>query len=552
MVDKKNTRALIIGWDGGSFNVLDAMLKQNLMPNLRALLEQGVRSDFISTLPPITAPAWTSLRTGKQPAAHGIYSFFKQPVGTLENTNLQRNSAADIPGLTFWNVLNLSGKRVCIVDMPLTDPVEQINGVMVSGMMTRGKRKVETYPDTLRKELIDEFPDYFHKALTDGIDVSSSFLDHLLVTLEWKKQQDIYLMENCSWDCFMTVFSAVDLLQHYFWKFIDPDSVFFEVNTTISHKICRFFKSLDTILGEYLEHIDDDDYVYIVSDHGFGPMNYSVYVNNILEEIGCLKLKRTNTYLIGSLFDPLILKKILKRFDFLSLRTRFRKEFREHLNNVLFKDRAPIDWSQTKAYLRVNSDEGIYINCRDKFRDGPITADTYEETVNVIIQRLREATNPVNGERVFEFVKKRGEVYKGTFVQEAPDIILRPAKGYALAGYRAKVKSIELSDKPFLSGTHSQRGIFIAKGPGYKRNVRAKSINIEDFTPNLLYSLGTALPGDLDGQVSLEMFDDNFLESSAVFHKDYGLHETKNFLNDNRQTDEDEIRRQLSKLGYIE
>ena len=69
-MDKKS-KVLVVGWDGGSFNVLDPMIKKGLMPNLKNMVESGVKGQFISTVPPITAPAWTSFRTGKKPDKPG-------------------------------------------------------------------------------------------------------------------------------------------------------------------------------------------------------------------------------------------------------------------------------------------------------------------------------------------------------------------------------------------------------------------------------------------------------------------------------------------------
>ncbi len=547
-----DTKALIIGWDGGCFNVLDQMLKKQIMPNLNTLIKTGVRANFLSTVPPITAPAWTSFRTGRSPENHGIFSFFKPPASSLDIKNIERHDATSIKNHTFWNILNLNGKKVCIIDMPLTDPVEEIDGIMISGMMTRGKRGVLAYPDSIIEELNQIFPDYFRTALSDGIDLSPAFLDQLVVSLEWKRQLDLHLMRKYPWHCFVTVFSVVDVLQHYFWKFIDPESAAYQQQPKISEKIDSFFNTLDDILGQYLQQIGENDSVYIISDHGFGPANYGVSVNNILQQAGYLKVKGAKSNLKTYLFNPRTIKKILKKLDLLHLRVKIKKEFREQLKNTLLKKDLAVDWPQTKAYFRTNNEECIYINHADKFRCGSVLPEDYGKDVDLIVEKLERVTNPDNEERVFEFVKKRDHFYNGIFKNDAPDIILRPAKGYTLTAYNFNGQIVEPYDNPFLSGVHSRAGIFVAKGPAFKRNFQFHSIKIEDFVPILLHTMQIPIPGNLDGKVRLEILEDNFIDSHPIVCKDYSQRNTKNFQSQDEKLNEEEIKERLAQLGYID
>jgi hypothetical protein len=105
---------------------------------------------------------------------------------------------------------------------------------------------------------------------------------------------------------------------------------------------------------------------------------------------------------------------------------------------------------------------------------------------------------------------------------------------------------------PFLSGTHSQEGIFIAKGPAFKKNTQADAINIEDFTPILLHSLGVPIPKNLDGRVCFDIIEREYKESRPEISNDYGKTIAKEFQPTGQTLDEDKIRRRLSQLGYID
>ncbi|MCK4789495.1 MAG: alkaline phosphatase family protein [Desulfobacteraceae bacterium] len=547
-----STKTLVIGWDGGCFKVLDTMIAKGLMPNLQLLIAKGVRAPFISTLPPLTSPAWTSFRTGKSPANHGLFGFFKSPEHSLEIRAIERHSAESIKETTFWNILNKYGKKVCVIDMPLTDPVEKIDGVMVSGMITRGKLGVLTYPEGVRAELTQAFPDYFGRALVDGIDTSARFLDRLITSLEWKRQEDLFLMTNHDWDCFTTVFSAVDTLQHYFWKYIDPASNAYRKHKKITKRIETFFGKLDDVLACYLEKVGPDASVFIVSDHGFGPANNVVYVNNFLEELGQLKTATRCKYFGQFFINKTNIKKLLKRVDFLHLRSLIKTKTRKKINSVLDGIRLPVAWEQTRAYFRANSEEGIYINSKDKFKNGCVSSDEYAECVESLIEALAELKNPQDGQSVFEFVRKRSDVHRGVYQKNAPDIILRPSKGYVLRTFRNGGRSVEKYDDPFLSGTHSRRGIFIAAGPGFVQGGQLSAINIEDFTPTLLYTMEVPLPNDLDGQIRLELFNERARTSRSVASLYSSKLPAKEFQKSGPILEEDEMKKRLSLLGYID
>ena len=552
MVDTKERRALIIGWDGGSFVVLDKMIERGLMPCLSDLIDKSVKSEFTSTIPPITAPAWTSFRTGKRPDNHGIFSFFKPPHASLDIKDIVRNDARNIKANTFWNILNENARKVVVADMPFTDPVEELDGAMVSGMMTRGRRGALAYPQGLPEEICAAFPGHFKKTLTDGIDVSLAYLDHLILSLEQKKDLDLYLMKQYQWACFVTIFSAVDTLQHYFWKYIDPTSTVYAEDARFSAKIDTFYQKLDEILRAYTEQMDEDDLVFIVSDHGFGPADYVVYVNSILEKTGFLTFTEEKAYSLKKRIDKTRVRNLIRTFDFLHLRKRIRKETRERVKKAFLSDDLPVRWDKTKAYFRTTGEEGIYINKTKRFDHGVVDDANYDTIVASLVEVLQDLRNPENGEKVFDFVRKRSDVYKGKSTDDAPDIIVGPKKGYLLKRHKPGSKVIDVARDPFLTGTHRPEGIFVAKGSPFKKRQRPGPLKIEDFTPILLYSLNVPLPKDLDGNVSLAIFNDNFKDSCRIAYKDYEGIREKVFQDALGSADDKEIKKQLSQLGYID
>ncbi len=73
----KNTRkALVLGYDAATFDIIKPMIKEGNLPNFKRVMEEGVYGDLTSTFPPVTPPAWASFMTGKNPGKHSVYNFY--------------------------------------------------------------------------------------------------------------------------------------------------------------------------------------------------------------------------------------------------------------------------------------------------------------------------------------------------------------------------------------------------------------------------------------------------------------------------------------------
>ena len=62
-------RTLLLGLDGATFDVLDPLMADGVMPSLQKLTASGVRASLRSTVPALTPPAWTNVGTYDNPIA---------------------------------------------------------------------------------------------------------------------------------------------------------------------------------------------------------------------------------------------------------------------------------------------------------------------------------------------------------------------------------------------------------------------------------------------------------------------------------------------------
>ncbi|HJN15817.1 MAG TPA: alkaline phosphatase family protein, partial [Armatimonadota bacterium] len=68
-------KLLVLGLDAATWTVAEPLMSSGHMPTLAALAGDGWSAPLLSTDPPITPPAWTTILTGMDPARHGVYSF---------------------------------------------------------------------------------------------------------------------------------------------------------------------------------------------------------------------------------------------------------------------------------------------------------------------------------------------------------------------------------------------------------------------------------------------------------------------------------------------
>ena len=112
----KSPRFLVIGIDGLPYSLLKKLAADDVMPNLKQLMQEGSSKSILSSIPDVSSTAWTGFMTGTNPGIHGIYGFFDpEPNYKLKFTNF-----VDIKSEPIWNTLGTSGNISLIIIIPQT------------------------------------------------------------------------------------------------------------------------------------------------------------------------------------------------------------------------------------------------------------------------------------------------------------------------------------------------------------------------------------------------------------------------------------------------
>jgi predicted AlkP superfamily phosphohydrolase/phosphomutase len=474
---------LLLGLDGATFTVLDPLMEAGVMPNLRRICDAGARGPLRTVMPPLTPPGWTSLVTGRRPGRHGVFDFFQKDNPQTEFFRM--STSTDVRTDTIWSLASAYGKQVISLNFPLMFPPPPVNGYVVpGGWMPWKQLRLGCHPRSLFDRL-KLLPSFNPRELSLDMELEAKAVDGCAeeeyadwVELHIRREQRwfeilCHLLESESPELVGVVFDGVDKLQHLCWRFLDPASrpaqpSEWELNMTA---LCeRYFRSLDTIIGELVRIAGPEATVVFASDHGFGPTDEVFYINTWLEQQGYLAWADdvATTEGTGIGFD----------------------EMTRHVKTL--------DWSKTLAYAATPSSQGVHIVAHEPGTEELLAPARREEILQRLAADLRSAVHPVTGLPIASAVLTRDEAFSGPFEDCAPDVSIMPADGLSISILRSQDA---FRTRETQRGNHRFDGVFIAAGPTVRAGDRVEGISIVDVTPFVLHTLGVPQPMDLDGVV---------------------------------------------------
>jgi predicted AlkP superfamily phosphohydrolase/phosphomutase len=495
-------RLLVIGLDGATFDRLKPWMEAGYMETIGSLVKEGAWGPLKSTLPPVTAPAWSTFATGLNPGRHGVFNFSQ--ISWEKPGERILCDSRNVHGVRFWNVLNRAGARTGIVDLPMFSPPEEIQGFMVSDVIASGWKKALTYPRHLKKDLEAALPDaadIMARPLTNGVASSPAYLKKMISSLESKEALDLQLLRSFPCDVFVTVYSHTDVFQHHFWHVLDGSHPFYDVRRAnrMAPLVEKFIRRLDAAVRRLIE-ASRCRTVILISDHGFGPARKVVYVNTLLHSLGYLHLRSSGFH--NKSLTPRKVKSMANALDLFGFRKFISKGLRQNIANFLRKTLFPeIDWNKTRAHFAMQADYGLWINRKSRVNPNgaELTEAEYENLRGELVKDLKKARDPVNGALLFDGAYLREEVFTGPYVEYAPDVMVEPAFGYmASSDFSTEVTGNQ--SPGLVSGCHRREGIFVAWGPDIRKG-NLPQARIEDAAPTLLYLSGAPIPEGLDGSV---------------------------------------------------
>ena len=543
------------------------------MPNLAKLMKAGVSGSLESILPPITPPAWTSFMTGKNPGKHGIFNFVETEHGGYA---MNYANATSRRSPTMWKLLNDAGYSVGTMNIPFTYPPEPLNGFQISGMDTPSETSPFIHPPELREELVKHLGGIQLDLRWLGAMTTDERRNKVLAEMEqmdnqWTKAA-LYLLENHPQDVMMFVFMSIDTVQHYFWQHMDKSHFLHDSKLApkFGDAVQKVYERLDTATGRIIDRLPPETTLFLVSDHGGGPVvDRTIFLNRYLAQLGLLHYDDKTTSGIRKLGKKLLHVSFSVLRSTLSSRQKSRlallfPKIRQK-SEMAYSSFTAIDWRRTKAYCSevLASPPSISINLKGIKPQGIVDPAEYKGLVEFIIEKLAELKDPRTGKSVINRVYWRNEIFQGPFSGEGADLVLDWWSEDSL--FSTEPSFPEDTGKPPLiirehrpsvtsewGGTHRLNGILIARGPAFKGGAEIANARLIDIAPTLLHLLDVPVPEDMDGKVLTGLFYPDFLSAHAVragaASGIFGADRASGY------TDEEsaKVEERLQALGYLE
>lgn len=439
-------RVVVIGLDGVPHSFATRLVRQGRMPNLARIFAAGTLRPLTSTWPFVSSVAWSSFMTGCNPGKHNIYGFVDRRLNTY---NVFLPNSETMRAEPIWTTLSRAGKRVGVMNVPVTYPPRQVNGLMVSCFLSPSLEKA-TYP----RELAGRLRQMGYKIDADAAIArtsKSAFMQELLDVLDHRARAMLTLMDEEPWDFFMSHIMETDRLHHFYWEYMEAD------DPVWAPAFYAFYERLDAILGQVWERIGEDTTLIMLSDHGFCTIRQEVYLNHYLREHGWLQLQPQDG------------------------------------RPPTLGDIAP----SSRAY---SLDPGrIFINLEGREPRGSVRpGEEYERVCEELAAELLVLRDPSSGESIVERVYRREEIYHGASAQNAPDLVVAPRVGYALKGALDRDQLTYKGDVLIGEHTHDDALLYISG-----HDLVTSTLTMQDVAPAIFSLMRVPQPAGLDGAMAI-------------------------------------------------
>ncbi len=504
-----NRKALIIGIDGATWKTFNELIEKDYMPYLKSLIENSKIGSIKSTIPPISPAAWATIQTGKDAINMNIYEFYCFDKIT-KNIKIVNSNFLDN---TIWKILSKVGKRIAVINVPMTYPPKPINGYIISGILTPSLDADFTYPAYLKFEILKKIPDYqlhYSEDVRYGnphYDIDG-FIKERIKNIKDRTKVCVWLLNNFKLDILMVNFQANDILQHVFWGYMNKGHELYDENIkTFIFK--NFYKTLDfcieVIREEFIRNSKSNLLTMIISDHGCETHNkrfflgdwlvrnrFLILKTNILKQIIRSKIKNYFLKLESSLFNIKLLN-FLKNFEF-----KFKSKEKGEGNRKFIQE--IVDWKKSLAFSLGISLYGLIFILKE--------GESKLKIKNYIKKKLLQLRDPENNKLLVKRIYEKEELYRGHEPDLIPDLIIQPNSGYSFTGLFQNVKELfQKIDKrfDFAIGKHDEEGILIINGEGINPS-KINDASLKDIVPTLLKYFGLPIPKEIDGK-PLKIYD---------------------------------------------
>jgi len=297
-------------------------------------------------------------------------------------------------------------------------------------------------------------------ALNEGAIDEAAFLKQAYLTHDEREAMFFSALDRHKQGVAACVFDASDRIQHMFYRYLEG-----RAEGPLANTIEEMYQRMDALVGRTMRYVDKDTVLFVLSDHGFGSFRRGINLNTWFLQNGYMALKDGAT------------------------------EAGPYFKNV--------DWSRTRAYTLGLA--GVYLNLKGREANGIVEpGDEADALKQEIKQKLDGFVDEETGELAIKRVYTTSRIYRGPYLEEAPDLIVGYADGYRTSwdAAQGKTSAEVIEDNPKAwSGDHCVDPLLVPGVLFSNRKVDADDPGIEDMAPTALAMFGISKPSYMEGQV---------------------------------------------------
>jgi predicted AlkP superfamily phosphohydrolase/phosphomutase len=518
-------KVLLLAVDAANKDLLREWAADGTLPNIRSLLSRALAGDSAGVEGLYEGSTWPCFYTGVNPGRHGFHNWRQIQPGTYEFS--RRYPGEFIREEPFWERLSKAGKRVAILDVPLSGLSRGLNGIQtVEWGSHDAVYGFQTWPPGLSEEVTSRFGSHPLGPSCNSAGRSPEdfrrFRDCLIEGVKRKCELTLHYLDEGPWDFFAQVFTESHCVGHQCWHLHDPAHPNYDAGTVAltGDPLRDVYRAIDDAVGKILAHVDGETVVFFVVAHG---MAHNVGADFLLEEglarLGVLTrvspsatgvLRRRWNRLPGpvrAMIKPVLLP--------------LRRGAGPHDGAGGVPQLPPwIDLARSKCFPYDNGYRvsGIRLNVAGREPTGVLEpGGALDEFCRRISDDLLAIVDTETGKPIVERVIKTSDRFHGDRVDHLPDLLLdwnedvqigstgvRDGVARPLRLTSDLIGTLEGQCSYCRTGDHRPDGLFAVAGPGTRPGTLDGMVSIMDFAPTLLRLFGLGVD-DLDGEPIAEV-----------------------------------------------
>jgi len=521
-------RVIVLALDAASPKLLREWAHDGTLPNLRRLMERGLTGDIKGLDGFYIGSTWPSLYTGVNPGRHGFHYQTQMVPGTY----CLRRVADGEPTRTkpFWHALSDAGRRVAVLDVPLSKLDPGINGLqIVEWGVHDALYGFGAVPSSIERRIIERYGPHQVGSACDAARGCAAdydeFTRRLVQSIDAKSRLTADVLALESWDFLIQVFSESHCVGHQCWHLHDPSHPAYDPASvgTVGDPVKRVYQALDAAVGRVADS-NQDATLIVMSAHGMTHWYGATFLlRDVLLALGVavpIPAGHVPNERLGAVSS-------LARRAWHGLPGQAR-HWLAPLRDSLQRP-APaaepmlthgLDPARSQCFPISNGlgTGGIRLNIAGREPLGLLQPGCdVEAMISALTEDLLSLTDADSGWPLVDRVVRADECCDGPALEVLPDLVIewsreRPVGSTRLGGGQGalvrvrhpRLDVIEGANGYGRSGEHEPDGLFVAAGPRIAAGARGESVSVLDFAPTVCSLLGCSFEHG-DGRPIREM-----------------------------------------------